>query len=473
MAIREGNTADISDRVGGADVEHIFEPAYSSLMHFRAGWDTKCPTAFRIIPAFKDSTPQPGFFERDGELKVGNWLIKLPVIWFAGSAEKQSIIAYDPYEEADGDYDKHDNPYLVARDKLWRASGDKNTSYKGTPTAAWRILLDGRDAIMGNVKMRCFLQAGIYMHSNGSLFTGGEHKRGAPFGLQKGQNNLPILSASAGAGNALVAQGMKLWKEEGIDITSLDFQSLIMFANEEKHNRAAFETVPGQSAPAMTDDEDDLMANASEVADVGGASNFGKEYVVWIVERPRIPAAPRDKERDRNDREPYLDTSKKGVKLGPLSLMKEEILARKSNLFKVFHVPDTEELCVRMARMFSDKPFLLEFGWRERPEFMTAEVKAILAKRKAVATAARELSDEPGSGGGLALGDDSELLDDSDLLLAAENAGVDGLDDEDPESFFSDEEPEPTPPPAKGTGKKIAAAAAEAAKKAAAKKPTK
>lgn len=461
MGLVRGDSYAIDDRVGGAELERYFESAHSALIHIRSGYESKCPTMFRPLPEFDGASPMPGFAEVGGEIRPTAWFVKLPAIQYAGSAEKMSFIAYDPYAEQQGRYDRSENPYVLARQRLWKASGDKDATFKGFPCSAWRVLLTGREAIFPDVRIRYFMQGPLYMGDNGSriLNIGGKP---VPFGLHPGQRHLPIISTSSTGGQALVNLGMKLFRDSDgeLDITALEYPDVLVLANEGQHDRASYEITDESMALDMSE-EADLMGNGEADAEVVSDDNRNASYAAWSLNRVRIPP-PAKKVGDREPKEKYIAIKKN--RMPPLITMKDEIIARRSDLFEIFSVPGHEQICEWMARMFADKAILLEFAWKDRPEFFSAGVRGILARRKQVAMGSNDLGDTPGEGGtGDLFADGDELLGDDDLDLDVEGGGDD--------DFFvttpAPKKPAPKAPAGKANpGTKVADAAKNAMRRA-------
>lgn len=358
-----------------------------SVSLFRPVW-TKGRLVFRPLPMVT--------VEKDGfePYKLGpdaydfsDFMRKYPGAFFVGTAQQYSFIPY----RASQNYDRRTNPYVILRSAISSAvsAGHRNAG-------PWTPLVSGKNQKLPKPVDVLFMQGFIFEHGDNHYLL----KTKQPYGAAD-THKTPIIQIKGSAVRKLLSmltepvrgyRGDPDNYEASLaygDIVGLDAGRFISVYNPSQ--------VSGVMAPVSDDEAVDMEW------DVGGRGDsdtdekaFGKGYEVSI-----------DK----------TYTTVKGQRVSAKLAGKEEALMSKVLEWDdLIYIPTHEELCVLLAKAFSNMPSVLKFGWADNREFFSDEVKGILASRTQVAVS-DDLESRTATRQSSILADDLELEENEEALL--------------------------------------------------------
>lgn len=339
----------------------------------RPKWKGDLPTTFRAYPALNPEDLCTFLASRgsSADNDLTDWLRGVPGIKYVGIDRQISCLLYDPRWKRTKGYEVGNNPYRILYYAIKDAvdAGEAMLGSRDVLTGKWGPMFKKK---MCNPSNRyTFMQGCVYQHDDRVYVAGGK----PPLGL--GPDDSPIvIEQQSGSGLRSLMKLLNARPEEKPDTddilasfvhgdpTSLEAGRFFSFFNPKKHKpKIALMTGDVRVSESANEDED---VDYEEPDDAKG----GKEgdFLGWeasMSEKMYYINRAGERKRAKADLTPYHDL----------------ILQRYLWWDDVLYFPSTEELCVWIAQAFRSAPNVLKFGWMDNPEFMTAEVKAVLAAR--------------------------------------------------------------------------------------------
>lgn len=362
----------------------------------------KRPILFQPIPHFDEQgRPVPSARLNQGEMEFGPWCMGFPMIRYMGSAEKISMVMFDPIAERCGEYDARQHPYTILTRKIMHAAKN-NVVYRNFDCSNWKGLLTStgdEGAVLPRYKTM-YLMQGLGYH-NGEEFVYDMNTQ-RPVGVRPKDQTLAIMSLSGSAVNSMRKQ-FHLWSSahEGADPFQIDTSCFLAIFKQGQHSvidvdhdalladqallrsrgpedaqsAAGFGIVPGQDNSAFMQSAN-LNAGGGDDDDeyIGYDAVICQNAYVQMIDQARRPVVLPLR---------HFDMAK---------TFGQDIIRLFRPWYELIRIPEPEEAAVMIAKALADKPLVLEYGWGDT-HFMTEEVKGILAARKTFATGAGDVDD--------------------------------------------------------------------------------
>lgn len=315
---------------------------------------------FRPLPTLKEGTLNPlasrySTASRD----FTRWFIELPVVSYFGEDESSvSCVLYDPAAQALGEYDPNtDNPYVVLRERLRRMSAANRDSFPNYD----RVMRMFRP-----VQMCGFLQALVLSIGDKRYVA-----EGSPYGLQA-DDEMPVVILTPSSKYKLL-QLLDETNDGVSDGESGNYEKLMRYGEvvHPKYGRFVWLTRESLKSGGESNDVDSSSWTGSGDRSgrrgrrSGQDSRQGEAYEVTISDRISPSAKP---------------------SLASISKEDWRVVAPKiKDWSDIIFLPSTEELCAMLVRAAPRYGYVFKYGWSGMSQFLTGEVKGLLAKAKSVA----------------------------------------------------------------------------------------
>lgn len=275
--------------------------------------------------------------------------------------ERATVILYDP---TDDKIDVKANPYkLIHRLVHQRVEYDKNA-----PSRTWDVLLKGtrgagyKDKGIPAPTDLYFMQ-GLIFAKGRTAFVGGDK---IPLGAAS-EDEIPVIQMSRSVGRQLLKE-MDLPNED-YDGPENRWEFSMLHGDIVHPKFGRFIHLTGKDADSSVDDLDSGSGwgggRRGRSKSVEDNDAFGGGYGVHI--------------------EKIFTFNGKEFPQYPVRILPDlaKQLDRKIKLWdEILHIPETQELCLILAKCLSGARDIIEMAWQDYPEYMTADIKAILANAK-------------------------------------------------------------------------------------------
>ena len=338
-------------------------------------WNKGFPTTVKILPAYDPETkkflPYRSSVD-ESPTQLTDWRMVLPIIKWVGTSKnnKLSCILYDPAAARAQEYDPDNNPYIIMRQAVESASKeDKETKVMGRMinTSTWLRYFKGDLATQAfsRPQMAAFMQV-IFYTSRGKLAFNDD---GIPRGLAPDDSpQLLLLTETAnGSLESKLCETTTAHRTDGKlsdidkmfkygDVTRLDKGKFMIICNPKQEDDHLYSRVTGVEA------HDDLLPDRTGKKD--GFATYEMEFFDKIKLRA--------KGRKAEDILPDLSDHEKHIKANMVDWFSDS----------TFRVMSDEELAVEVTKSFASRLELVDYGWREAPQYRKlAEVQAIFTNR--------------------------------------------------------------------------------------------
>ena len=362
---------------GGIPNDDLCFSKDAQLTVVRPRWKGDFPLVFKALPAIDPDDLHTLLAARKSseDNDYTDWMRSLPGLKYVGIDRQISCITYDPRWKRSRGYNPHENPYNVLYSSIYDAvenNGEAILGGRNVFTGKWNIAL--KKKMCSTKNKLTFIQGAIFINNDKNYVLGGK----APLGL--GADDLPVvvemqsISSIKSLIKSLCARPEKRADSNDIlgsfvhgDPTSLTDGSYFCVYNPKKHtDRLAM--LNGQQKLSASDDDEEVEYDDDISDDDSSREGDDKKFQGWEAtlfkdlyyhkkDGKRVKAKP--------DLTPFADT----------------IRERHLWFDDILHIPETEELCLMLAQAFKSMPKMLQYGWSEHPEFLTADVKAVFKAR--------------------------------------------------------------------------------------------
>jgi hypothetical protein len=382
----EGNDYDYGDmgNLGGSRGgrgNKLLNPEANRVQIWRPTWDKNIPTTVRILPAldYEDTTKLVGYRRSTGHSKFSHWCFGCPGVQYVGIDTKFTFLLYHPAWQRSRSYDPATNPYQILFDEFKMAIKNEEARYgkKDLLTKKWFGLAhdskNPKRRAFSTVKSQNFYKVFIYAHKDKYLL---DPKTGLPFGANKRDPTI-LLCVTKTAGESLAAKLNR--KVPGVsedakisqlfefgDITLLKGGKFVTFLGPDHVNSLDFsrygvKVTDDSEGPNLEEEGDDDEAEEGG----GGDDAFNTRWRTHIHREFT-----------------YVTKAKKRRTIdADISNLRDVVISRHEWWEDVLQFPSHEPICVWLATAFRSMPDIIRYGWRDNREFMTDEVKGILAAR--------------------------------------------------------------------------------------------
>jgi len=403
----EGNDYEYGDmgNTGGARGgrgNKLLNPEANRVQIWRPTWDKNIPTTVRILPAldYDDTSKIIPYRRSTAASKFTPWCFGCPSVQYVGIDTKYTFLLYHPAWQKSRSYDPSTNPYQILFDEFKMAikNDEARLGKSDVLTKKWYGLAhdskNSKRRAFSTVKSTHFYKVFIYAHKDKYHL---DAKTGLPFGANKRDPTL-ILCVTKTAGDSLQAKLNR--KVAGVsedaplnklfefgDITGLKYGKFVTFLGPDHVNSLDFsrygvkvtEDSQGPDLEEEGDDEEEGEGGGDDAFNTRWRTHLHKEFT-------------------------YVTKNKKRRTItGDISNLRDVIIQRHEWWEDVLFFPTHEQICVWLATAFRSMPNIIRYGWRDNREFMTDEVKGILAART------------QGPGAEVPSDDDDEVADDSEV----------------------------------------------------------
>ena len=312
---------------------------------------------------------EPGMFT--------DWIRSYPAAKYIGMGDEAYTFLL--YDKTDPTYDRRSNPYVILYRAIYNAVEKDYTA----PDISWGRLIKGRQKALSPPTDLFFIQ-GLIFKRGSDLYVGpGKMPQGG------GADDDPhIVQLSRSAGLTLVSMADEVNPEwTG---SESNFEKAMLYGDLVHPNFGRFIRIFPKGGGEDSADIAELDSWGSD-ADVGskkprgggagatgGSGGFQGGYGVSIDD-VFITGGHRT-----------AITPKINQKLIPLSRLKKKTVW----FDDIFHFPSHEEICLMLAKGLKGARSVLEFGWQDHPEFLTPEVRSILANAKQIFTGSAAVPSE-------------------------------------------------------------------------------
>lgn len=352
----------------------LYEPQY----------DGKLPTALKILPEFDSDTGEPLPYRTSADPStdaLGSWRMPLPIIKWAGTTDKKkklSCILFDPQEdrEAGGEL-KENNPYNVLRDNVKQAAyNNQSIKYNGRryETETWLKYFTGtqEQRAFSMPQVAAFVPCVFYTTRGEPVI-----KNKIPLGLKPDDvPHMILLTAKLSeAVDALCCETTDAHRTDGTpeeyddmftygDVTRIDGGKILIICNAKPHE---FSMLTGNE-----DDNDVLVEPAKQTV---------SPYVPGFFDRIMVK-----EDKKKLGFTPDISAHMDVIKRNAIDWFDADL----------FQIPDLEKLLMWLVAAFEPTPQILEFGWRNYPDYWGHDVvqRAIKKRTQGFVPGAADTDDE-------------------------------------------------------------------------------
>ena len=276
---------------------------------------------------------------------------------------RSTFLLYDPNDVVSGAYDPRSNPYHILFYAIKNAIRNRTI-----PNVKWMDLVpsDKQDKVLSPPTTLLFIQGAIYVKGT-EMYIGRDNATGAnrvPRGLGP-DDKTQVIQLTSSAGDRMV----EMFKMPNPEWTGsdTDFEHALRFGDPVAWNKGRFIRIADINKLPTTqlaglEGEGWLMNGEDQYAGNGGGRMQQKGYTVFIDEVLTVMGGVQK------------------TKISP-ALDKAQAVAIKNRIRywdEILPVPTHEELCLWIAHAMKGAADVVEFGWQDHPEFLTAEVRQIL-----------------------------------------------------------------------------------------------
>jgi len=337
-------------------------------------------TIVRPLPALNPDDPggdpdPVGEIDESGRFQPTDWVRQVPAIHYWGTENnKVSFLLGDPGTNPLG-VDLRDNPAEVLYRNIRSVADNTKSTSIDKYVLRWGKLVTARTKIISPPTSMIFMFVIVY--KKGKKYYFGKKAERAPLGLAEDDPvTLLQVKGSPWSKTGTVARlqqailGMSPewdgeptdWENSLVngDMVGLDSGRFITLYNGEKEPML-------ESGGSLDDIDDDALVLAGGVNPQAGAPQSGsfEGYRIMVTDKLHLDGA----------------LSKRTAKLvnTPQWPFRDMAMSKLVFFDDVLQFPCIEEQCLLIAKALRGVGDMIEFGWRAHPEFMTAEVKQILA----------------------------------------------------------------------------------------------
>ena len=342
---------------------------------------TEGPLTFRALPTFdidvwNESIDETGqAVKKFAPYRTGpepdqrsDFFRTYPAVFYLGSGDNTStFILYDP-AGPDAEFAAMENPYLILHGAVRKAV------YKDQTHTYWLPLIDrksgGKDTLLQKPSTLYFFQGIVFAAGKRDYLKQGE----TPLGLHK-KHRLPLIVLKNSAGSAVTQMLDKL--QPGVDpmendwtkvlahgdVVGLDSGAFITVYNPDKDLALVDPQFTESSAVAAETEQGFGVSDDSEtVGSAGGGSDDFKGYAARIDKH----MVYRGRQTKRHAR---FDTEQ----------LERHLLSKAQWFDDIIRVPSFEEQSLMIAKAMSGYRQVLEYAWRDYPQYLGEEVMKVLA----------------------------------------------------------------------------------------------
>lgn len=334
------------------------------------GWDeAKIPFTVRIWPAINpDNTDQFMKYRKvDAPLKFTDWFRAVPSVKYVGIGKNKQVtfFLYDPRWISTENYEFSTNPYHILFQEFHSAvKADKaQLGKRDVLTRYWyNMVCDSKVR-----EKRAFCKPSVTYLFQGFVYTNNKSlvkENLAPAGAGR-KDRTPIIMLTKSTGESLIKQLRVPTKTPPEDPTNVSGQFVHGDITRLKAGKFVSFYHPSMTETmAMKYPKDmELAQSLMPQTDEEDKGSFESYEVLLHSTCSVIP-----------------EKQKRPTILTPdISQYANEIRSHYMWWDDILYFPSHEEIALILAQAYRDVPDIIKYGWRDNPEFMTSEVKAILA----------------------------------------------------------------------------------------------
>lgn len=358
-------------RTGSIPGDLTIKPAFENKVQIvRPDFDHGDSLIFRPLPCLDDTDENQAnckwssYRRSIDPFQFSDFMRAYPATKYVGTTDDRfTFLLYDKARAQQEGYDKKQNPYILLYNTIANAKKKRTL-----PNMDWLQLLEGKDSFLGRPTTLYFLQGLIFKRGEEMYVGGGRSPRGAGV-----QDKAQIIQLSSSAGQALERMMNEVnadftgnpehWENSMIhgDIVAPKFGRFIRVQNPKKLQGQANTSLEGLDSWQMGGD-------AHEQQSSSGGDNF-RGYTVSVDD--------------------VFISGGRRTKLKP-RLTPEQSKALKSTIQwwdEILYVPETDELCLIIAKALRAASAAIEFAWQDHPDYLTGDVQKVLANATQVLVA--------------------------------------------------------------------------------------
>lgn len=349
----------------------------------RPKWGKTYPMVCRIFPNFNYDDPSmfdPTRLNTEDANAFSDWVRCVPTARWVGLDQNFTFILYDPREEREGRYSQYDNPFVILQDAFAQAlqAGNAYVGRRDVMTGRWAAI--DKNGNLKRASNTFFYQGLIYANAE-KVYV---EKKQPPKGFgERSRTQIIQMSPSGGIDlEQLVAATV-----EGYVGDTDDQDAYYVAGDLVDLEKGKFVTFYNPTSSAHVDalaavlNDADYEALLDSLEEEFNSDNKGKNKGGGIGWRAVV-----------SDTYSY----RKDVFSANLAKYGWDEAASKVQWWDdLLRFPEHEEICLWLATAFRSEPGLLEWGWKDHPQFFTDEVDAVLRNRTVSAsTSAGRASDD-------------------------------------------------------------------------------
>lgn len=421
-SLGQGSVSDLGERYSSLEYGgQYFHPA-ADVKHYQPGWTSKIPIVFQIAPMCVNGEFFPSYRRSDGELKVTDFYMQMPEATF-GSAEKMTMVLFNPFLERRGEYSARKNPFIMLRDKVRRVA---HTTKEGEYLKGLFLGGKGQSAPLGAHGNRYFFNALVWQSTQGAEIDA----KGRPMGAQDNDRWLPIVSGKNSFGKAIISLLQERIESGGEDILT-GTQSLYFVGYNPESCEIRRWMSPDDVKAELEAMQQKQLASLQGTGEAGGDgglvdvttstddddSNF-QRYRVGVYKTCVIQT----KVKEESEKPKRFLTPDRALR-DYFSLIGKRIRPVSS----VLVVPSHDDQVDMIARAFADKPDVLRIGFGETEYIRHPSVQKVLANAGVVKGAIGLGDNVPSGAGNLMTGGVSTPAPNANGLETVDDGELDDL----------------------------------------------
>jgi hypothetical protein len=347
----------------------LFKPS-ANVTVVRPRWTGTLPLTIKILPArsYDDTSRFDDYRNSEDVDDFTDWVRALYIADYVGQEGKEvSIALFDPRDTEEG-YSVYENPYYI----LYRAfkqalkEGAAYIGQRNVMTTFW-ARLDAENRV-SKPKHIYVVQAVVYANNDKVYVQGGKPPLGAG---PEDRLHIAVIGESAWRS---ISKALNEQHEEPIpdregweavfkygDITRLDGGKFVTIYRPSTHGVDLARITSNKMTSEVISDE------LSEMEESSGDDSRGESYLAVL-----------------HDEFYYTSKGQRRKRTPSLANYLPQVASRIAYWDDILYFPTHEEIALTIARAFSSFPELLYYAWKDFPEFLTAEVKGVLANRTQV-----------------------------------------------------------------------------------------
>lgn len=361
---------DGKTRTGSLPGDLTIKPSMESKVQVvRPDFDHGDSLIFRPLPCLEDTDENQAnckwssYRRSIDPFQFSDFMRSYPATKYVGTTDDRfTFLLYDKARARQEGYDKKQNPYILLYNTIANAKKKRTL-----PNMDWLQLLEGKDSFLGRPTNLYFLQGLIFKRGEEMYVGGGRSPRGAG-----AQDKPQIIQLSSSAGQALERMMNEVnadftgnpehWENSMIhgDVVAPKFGRFIRVQNPKKLQGQANTNLEGLDSWQMGGDAHEQQGSIDD--------NF-RGYTVSVDD--------------------VFISGGRRTKLKP-KLTPEQSKALKSTIQwwdEILYVPETDELCLIIAKALRAASAAIEFAWQDHPDYLTGDVQKVLANATQVLVA--------------------------------------------------------------------------------------